>query len=343
MLSKNQWSQEKVADTGRTRFEYGGFLPLELNPGKEYFDGYDSNLMRFNSVKASLDYLIRSLSVSKIYIPFYYCPSTTQSIKDAVKDVFFYHIGSDLLPEEFAAEPEAAVLLVNYFGVLDKRIVSLEERYPDNTVIIDNAHAFFNDPVMKPKVYNVYSAKKIIGVPDGSYIVAGDLVPEKQGESLGTRYAEYLLMAYEQGTNAAYRQKKETDKKLSKEYGPMSRLSKGILQNADYNRIRSARERNFSVLNKGLSGFNELKYDRGFPAYLYPFLVKNGKKIKEKLVEDRIFVSTLWSGEDLLINGNEFELHMSEDAVFLPIDQRYDDSDIRYIMGRVAELIKENR
>lgn len=42
----------------RTKNEYGGFLPLELNPGNEYFVEYEDMLCRFNSVKAALNYLI---------------------------------------------------------------------------------------------------------------------------------------------------------------------------------------------------------------------------------------------------------------------------------------------
>ena len=51
---------------------------------------------------------------------------------------------------------------------------------------------------------------------------------------------------------------------------------------------------------------------------------------------------TLWAGEDLLANGNEFELQMSSDAVFLPVDQRYDLEDILFMADVVEELCDEN-
>ena len=50
-----------MTDVIRTKSEYGGFLPLELNPGKEYFAQYDPYLRRFNSVKAGIDYLIKRI------------------------------------------------------------------------------------------------------------------------------------------------------------------------------------------------------------------------------------------------------------------------------------------
>ena len=47
---------------------------------------------------------------------------------------------------------------------------------------------------------------------------------------------------------------------------------------------------------------------------------------------------TLWRGEDLMRDGNAFELSMSDDAVFLPVDQRYDDDDMNYIADTVLSL-----
>ena len=109
----------------RTRAEYGGFLPLELNEGQEYFKDYSGCLRRYNSVKAALYYLIDSVPIKHIYIPYYYCPTTTQAIKNTGIDVSFYHITQDLLPEELPDEADSAVLLVNYFGVRSEKINSL--------------------------------------------------------------------------------------------------------------------------------------------------------------------------------------------------------------------------
>ena len=67
--------------TNRTKDAYGGFLPLELNEGQEFFTDYTDYLRRYNSVKAGLYYLLEIISVKKIYLPYYYCPTTTDAIK----------------------------------------------------------------------------------------------------------------------------------------------------------------------------------------------------------------------------------------------------------------------
>ena len=116
-----------------------------------------------------------------------------------------------------------------------------------------------------------------------------------------------------------------------------------MLQNVDYARVKKQRILNFKVLHQAFKDINELQDLKVYPAYHYPLLLTDiGKVIKRELVKDKIFVSTLWAGHDLLQHGNTFELNMSENAVFLPIDQRYDQEDMSYIIKRVKEIINEN-
>lgn len=64
------------------------------------------------------------------------------------------------------------------------------------------------------------------------------------------------------------------------------------------------------------------------------------EKNKIRVGEKKIFVSTLWKGKELLKKGNEFEINMSDNAVFLPIDQRYDEEDMRFLANTVLEMRK---
>ncbi len=326
----------------RTRQEYGGFLPLELNPGKEWFDGHKGNLRRFNSIKAAIVYAVCSIGMQEIYVPYYYCPSTTEAIKKTGINVKFYHIDHLLHPVDLPDTAGTAVLIVNYFGVLDSYVAEKVKEITSASVFIDNAHAFFCKPVIRQNIYNFYSAKKFVGVPDGAYLIGED-IPAYNGEcEYAADYSHFLLLAYEQGTNAAYDEKKETDLFIGSHYGAMSKLARGILQNVDYFRVMKARKDNFEVFQNVLQKSNLLRIKESVPAYLFPFLTKNGNKIKKALVEEKIFVPTLWAGEDLLANGNEFELQMSSDAVFLPVDQRYDLEDILFMADVVEELCDEN-
>lgn len=325
----------------RTKAEYGGFLPLELNPGEEFFGSYENSLCRFNSVKAALDFLINRLGLKRIYIPYYYCPSTTEAIRKTGIEVRFYHIDETLTPIDLPDESQSMVLLVDYFGVCSNHISELAVKFRSAEVIIDRAHAFYAEPVMDEHIHNVYSAKKFFGIPDGAYLISKAVIPCVESPVEACGYAEYLLATYEMGTNAAYQMKKDVDIMLAANYGCMSKLSIGLLRNVDYDRVKRSRTDNYRVFYDAFRDVNELTLPMMSAAYQFPLLISgHGKVIKQKLIEEHIFVSTLWSGKDLIENGNAFELNMMENAIFLPIDQRYNVEDMEYIVSRVEAVME---
>ena len=331
-----------MAEVKRTKREYGGFLPLELNPGVEYFAKYEPYLGRFNSVKAGLDFLIRRMGKKRIYISYYYCPSTVEAIKQTGIEVCFYHINDKLMPENIIDDPDSIFLLVDYFGICSKKVNLLSESLTNTEVIVDRAHGFYEEPLINERIHNVYSAKKFFGIPDGAYIVSKAITPNLQAPIDAYGYAGYLILTYEEGTNAAYARKKEVDKEIEKNYNCMSKLAIGLLKNVNYERVRIQREINYRYLFEEFKDINALTLPEKCAAYQFPLLIKDwGEQIKRKLVEDCIFVPTLWSGKDLAESGNDFEKAMMNDCVFLPIDQRYDKRDMEYIASKVKEILTD--
>lgn len=325
-----------------TKTEYGGFLPLELNPGKEYFADYEQWLCRFNSVKAVLYFLIRRLELAKIYIPYYYCPSTTDAIKNTGTAVCFYHIDSELMPVNLPDENGSMVLLVDYFGVCTDRIVQLAYSFKNAEVILDRAHSFFSEPIIGERIHNVYSAKKFFGIPDGAYLISKEIHPNSESPANAHEYSNYLVMTYEKGTNAAYQMKREVDKRLADHYDSMSKLSIGLLQNVDYDRVKKSRIENYRILYEAFEDTNELTLPESCPSYQFPLLIsEKGREIKKNLIEKNIFVPTLWSGKGLQEHGNSFELGMMDNSVFLPIDQRYDADDMKYLISCVSAGLEQ--
>lgn len=319
--------------------EYGGFLPLELNPGKEYFADYEQWLGRFNSVKAALDFLIGKLGLAKIYIPYYYCPSTTDAIKNMCTAVCFYHIDNELMPVDLLDENGSMVLLVDYFGVCTDRIVQLAHSFQNAEVILDRAHSFYSEPIIGERIHNVYSAKKFFGIPDGAYLISKTIISSNLESPINAyEYSNYLIRTYEEGTNAAYQMKKEVDKRIADHYGSMSKLAIGLLQNVDYSRVEKSRIENYKILYAAFKNINEFVLPESCPSYQFPLLIrKKGKEVKRMLIERHIFVPTLWSGKDLQEQGNSVELNMMSDAVFLPTDQRYDADDMKYLISCVND------
>ncbi len=327
----------------RQMAEYGGFLPLELNHNKEYFSRYEPNVRRFNSVKAALDYFIRESGIKKIWIPYYYCPSTIDAIKKTGIQILYYHIDESFLPIDYLDKEDSAILFVDFFGICSRQVRKTVTKIKNAEIIVDWAHGFFEKPIYGGNVQNIYSAKKFFGVPDGAYLVGETITSDDGSASKSHEFADYLLKSFEIGTNAAYSRKKEADKIIAEHYDSMSLLSLGLLKNVDYNRVKKKRQSNYTTLYEVLMDINEMQLPPKAAAYQFPLLIRDiGRKIKCQLIEDRIFVSTLWSGDELLAHGNDFELSMMNDCIFLPVDQRYNDSDMRFLASHIRELLYDN-
>lgn len=96
--------------------------------------------------------------------------------------------------------------------------------------------------------------------------------------------------------------------------------------------------KNFRVLHNILGITNRLKLDDAtMTPSVYPYL-SSSKSLREKLLENKIYVSRFW--KHVLTNelANKFEKDLAEYLIPLPIDQRYDEQDMQYIANMVKKL-----
>lgn len=329
------------------RKEYGGYLPLEISEGEDWFSGCGGEpVLRTNSAKAAMYFAIRDLKARKIYAPYYMCRSVREMLRETGMEVEFYYLNEKLLPRLPHVEPEAAVLLVNYYGVMEEpvREEALGLCGSCAGVVIDQSHGFFARPVPGEGVTNIYSCRKFFGVPDGGYLVGKHSEISLEPETVSGHFS-YLVTSSEQGTNAAYKEKQESDRYFYGNYKGMSRITRGMLSAVDYEGIRKKRRENLGCLHRLLGEKNRLEFSgTDAPAYLYPFLPKGpegtGKRIKSALVAENIYVPTLW--RELLTPELEgtLEYDLSENGVYLPVDQRYGPEDMEYLAGRVKSLLE---
>lgn len=324
--------------------EYGGYLPFEIHEKEDWFSKYgEEKVLRTNSAKAAMYFAIKNNHIRKMYVPHYMCRSVRQMLGCCGIETEYYYLDEKLLPKLGATEPDSAVLLVNYFGIMEEQVKEEAEKYP--VVMLDHSHAFFAEPVIRDGVFNIYSCRKFIGVPDGGYLIGKNTAAELEPDEISNHFS-YLVTSLEHGTNAAYVQKMESDRYFMGNYKGMTKLSRGMLSSVDYTYIRQCRSENFRILHELLREDNRMELpNTGVPAYLYPFLPKkahwSGKKLKADLVTEHIYVPTLW--RELLDSSFEgtMEYDLSENAVFLPLDQRYGPEDMKYLAGRVKSLLEE--
>ena len=328
--------------------EYGGCLYFEYRKGmKCFYDEFENIKIDVDSGRSALQYILENYKFKRIWLPIYNCPLVAaRIISVSTIKICWYNLNESFRPminkNKFI---EGDILLwVNYFGVMSKalidEIVSLQINTPVK-IIIDNIPAYFSQPI--PSVFNIYSCRKFIGVPDGGHVIGNSV---KQIElpiyTTANNYL-YLLKAIETGSNSAYSGYKESEKRFndSRTVYAMPILTKKILTSLDYNEIIDYRKINFNVLHSILGQSNRLAMNilTNTPS-VYPYLTSN-KELRQKLLDNHIYISRFW--KHVLVNefSNNFEKDLAEYLIPLPIDQRYDPDDMQFIANMVMRLEKK--
>lgn len=325
--------------------EYGGCLHFETSVNRGgYYEKYNDHLIDVDSGRSALQYIIENYGFRRIWLPVYNCPLVEQRIR-AVSDIeiCWYNLREDFFPDldRRVLKVGDCLLWVNYCGVMAQKTIENVVNLQSITgvkVIIDNIPAYFSEPKME--AINIYSCRKFIGVPDGGHIIGNDIQSiELPTYSTAENYI-YLLKAIETGSNSAYEGYNESEKRFreSKTAYSMPLLTKVILGNVDYRAVIKKRKDNFGVLHKYLENSNRLMINTSTNTpSVYPYLCSN-VKLRERLLESKIYISRFW--KHVLINefANEFEKDLAEFLIPLPIDQRYGIDDMEYIAKTVRRL-----
>ena len=314
--------------------EIGGYLELEKNFGKEYHNG-----ISFNSSRNALQYIIRKRKINKIYVQYYLCLVIEETLKNENVHIEYYHIDDKFLPILDNYDNNSFIYLVNYFGLLSLKTISSFSKKYNMKVILDNTHAFFMRNV--PKVDTIYNCRKYFGVPDGAYLLTDLKYNDEYPLASSMSRIKHLFGRCEDTASSYYKDFVEADATLDNcDIEMMSKITHNMLKSIEYEKIRKKRISNFQVLDESLHKFNKLSFDKDIKCnYMYPLLIDNGNIVKKRLIENKIFVQTLWPGLNKF-DLNDFEKNIFNNLVLLPIDQRYDREDMNYIIDIIKEKIK---
>lgn len=314
--------------------EIGSFIELQFPSGREYFRG-KKDIARLNSGRTAIYHAFRVTGCNAIWLPYYQCDTVREFLLRKGINLRYYHIDSDFNPIDLQPASDEAVLLVNYFGIMSWDQMDRLARLYTNT-IIDNSQAFFCPPL--DSSLNVYSARKFIGVPDGSYVFgknAGKYENEyAQGYSSDTSL--FLLQRIEYGCQGkSYHSRMANEQRINHEdVMKMSALTFRILDGTDYSLIQKKRRENFAIASKLFEQINLIDplkyYDDTCVPMVYPLVVENDDLLV-KLLEQNHFQGHWWS---YLLNEmpeDSFEYWMSRYVIPITIDQRYGKNDIKFI------------
>lgn len=291
-----------------------------------------------NTGRHALEYIIRSIpDIREILLPYFTCDVVLQPIRRRSLNYSYYHINSDLeIRDEIQLTKGQYIIVNNYFGIKDDYIKKLIPIFGDK-LIVDNAQALFTFYPGKTKTF--YSVRKFIGVSDGGIAIGTtrDLNIENTDDS--SLRLQHLYIRKEIGAQAGFSTYRKNESILDElEMMNMSEFTRKKIDRIDYRSIIEKRKRNFAYLHQHLHEKNRLVIppmaSMACPM-VYPFLhVEEIKNLREKLIENKIFVPRYWPN---VSNNEQFalEVYNSERIIPLPIDQRYDIDD----MNRILEII----
>lgn len=314
--------------------EIGGYFELELTKGQEYYP----NLIKLNSGRSCLEYILLAEKYSKIYLPYYICDVVLEPIARLGICFEFYSINKDFTIKDSISLNETEVLLyVNYFGMMDDYILSLSKSF--SNLIVDNAQAFYSKPI--ENVITYYSPRKFFGVADGGYLSINKRLDRELAQGYSSPNANYLLKRIDEGSQAGYFGFRENEMQFSKSgLKTMSKLTSTILSSIEYKLIKQKREENFNFIHSRLGDKNKLTIntEKIEGSMAYPILIKS-QGLRKFLIDNKVFVAKYWENVIKTCNKSSFEHYLAEQLILLPVDQRYGLSEMQYMVKIILNFL----
>lgn len=313
----------------------GGFFELPF----DLLNSFPENAVLLNTGRNALEYILRVRKYKKIYLPLYSCDVLLQRIQKLGINYELYRISEALEPKiDFTGlRSHEGVILINYFATKTsfiKSVISTEKN-----LIVDNAQALFASPVAGADTF--YSYRKYFGVPDGACLFIDTLLTQQLPEDASWDRMEHLTKRIDLGPESAYKDFISNEKKLNNlEIKSMSRITQAVIRSANLEKIQKVRRQNFSYLHSFLGDMNELNGSllRESGTFCYPLLLSWGNKLRGELIKRKIFIPTYWVHLLKHIPKDSIEWELTNNLICLPIDQRYGQDHMDYILRNISEI-----
>lgn len=312
--------------------EIGGYLELDTYR----LPMLHENGIALNSGRNCLAYLIQKKKIKKIFVPKFLCASVAEVCRREGAEVVYYSINSKFMPT--LESSDAWVYIVNYYGQLSNELLHYFKKKYRN-IIVDNVQAYFQEAI--EGIDTIYTCRKFLGVPDGAFLYSDVGLDDLDIDESFDR-VRFLLGRYEKSASEFYCDyiKEEncfSDWKIKK----MSLLTRNLLHGIDYEFVKNRRKNNFEYLHSVFKDNNKLEVSVVEGPYMYPLYIENGALIRRKLQERKIYIPTLWPDVFDLCRENEQEYDMSKNILPIPVDQRYDIEDMKYIYNQFKSIVRE--
>ena len=309
--------------------EIGGYIELDTYHLPMLHEG----AIALNCGRNALAWLIRAREIKKLWIPKLICNSVTRVCEREGIPYSFYSIREDFRPtQEVTLGKGEWLYFVNYYSQFDneqiKKFIKQYER-----IIIDNAQSYFQMPI--PGVDTIYTCRKYFGVPDGAFLYTDAITREDYPQDESYRRMSFILGRFERPASEFYREYVDNNSFFSTEpIKGMSKLTINLLKGIDYEQIQRRRQENYTYLSKALKDINKLRpSDNG--TFMYPLYIENGTSIRKELQGKKIYIPILWPSVLEWCDESETEYKLATSVLPLPIDQRYTQTDMEYVIQNI--------
>lgn len=318
--------------------EIGGYFELELPNRSENL--MHSKCKLVNSGRHAFEYILKAFdkSVEKVWLPYYTCEVMLQPLKRLGIDHVFYHVNESLEIMDAPHLKEGEIIVANnYFGIKDKYIEKLSNIY-GKKLIVDNAQAWYASEIYDSSSF--YSPRKFFGLPDGgAAYVCKDIDMDLEVDMSYERFS-HLLKRIDIGPSSGYPDFKVNSSSLSVDsLKSMSILTKKLLYSIDFEFAKSRRLGNYEYIANILNGSNVLDLpdmDSFACPLVYPYFSEDSF-LRQRLIDNKIFVATYWPNVLRDCNEDSIDYKLAKNIIPIPIDQRYDKSDMDIILSIINQ------
>ena len=306
----------------------GGYFELELNKK----GGYHQEAIRLNTGRNAFEYILLANSYTKVYLPFFTCDVLLEPLKKHQIAFEFYKIDEQFEPlfDYNIVQSKEVFLYINYFGLKDDFIKTLAADF--KKLIIDNSQSFYSKPI--DGIDTFYSPRKFFGVPDGAYLYCNIKLEQSFEKDLSFDRCSHLLKRLDTNAESGYEDFTVNDASLqNQDIMEMSNLSQTLLSAIDYESSAEKRIQNFNLLHQALKETNKLRINflnNGVPM-VYPYWNDN-INLRQKLLDNRVYTAIYWNNVKQWCKSESVEYRFVDEIVYLPIDQRYNETDLNKII-----------
>ena len=299
-----------------------------------------------------------------VFIPAYTCQTVITPFEEAGWQCVFYSIQKNLRIDiqnlsDLVNKYNPSVLLVHpFFGM---ELNSQEEHVlqqiseKKTIIVLDKTQCLFSKKRYPFVSYTVGSFRKWFPIPDGGFIernIKTTNIPQPQKENteftdreLAAMYlrGQYFKNGEQRTKDISIRLSKAADLMAENNIIPhkMSQVAYNLLQREDIKRNQKSRFNNFSYLYNNIRESSKIikvcqDYNEVTTAPLYfTIYVDDRRTLQRLLSQDAIYAPVLWPVEDEKVLIDDVVKYIYEHILAIPIDQRYNESD----MQRVIEIV----